>query len=194
MLTALRFCILSLLLCGGLYNLVTTQLAALLFPQQANGSLLLKAETIIGSSLIGQTFTTEKYLHGRPSANQYDPRSAAGSNWGPKHADLIQRITQEAQHIQQRDQVAIENIPLDLLAASGSGLDPHISPAAAVLQLPRIAQARQLTLDQVKQVLIQHHQPPQWGIFGQERVNVLQFNLALDALPILHNHHLPADH
>lgn len=182
MLTALRFCIVSLLLCGGLYNLVTTQLASVLFPYQASGSLLMKDQKIIGSSLIGQSFTADKYLQGRPSANQYDPMSAAGSNWGPQHPDLAQRVLKDAQFIQQRDQVDITNIPIDLLAASGSGLDPHISPAAAHLQLPRIAQARQLTLDQVKQLLMQHQQAPQWGIFGQARVNVLSFNLALDTL------------
>ncbi len=181
---ALRCSLVLLLLCGGLYNVVTTKLAAQLFPEQASGSLLQLNGQVVGSALMGQTFTLPQYLQGRPSAIAYDPRNTAGSNFGPTHPDLAKRVQADSLTITQRDHVNAADIPVDLLAASGSGLDPHISPEAARLQLPRIAQTRQLTLEQVNQVFMQHLESLQWGFFGQARVNVLQFNLALDALTL----------
>lgn len=180
--TALRCSLVLCLLCGGLYNFLTTQLAGYLFPYQAAGSLIKQQDHITGSALIGQNFTQANYLHGRPSAINYDPRNAAGSNWGPAHPNLRARVMQASAVIQNSHTVQANQIPVDLLTASGSGLDPDISLESAQLQLPRIAIVRQIPPDQLNQLLMQQQQLPQWGIFGQPRINVLQFNLALDSL------------
>jgi K+-transporting ATPase ATPase C chain len=166
---------------GLIYPLVVTGLANLLFPYQASGSLLVHDGTVIGSTLIAQNFTGAGYFHPRPSAagdKGYDPMSSGGSNLGPIDRRLIDRI--KAAAAQLREQDGDSPIPVDLVTASGSGLDPHITPAAAEFQVARVARARGLTEGQVQALVSRYTQPRQYGILGEPRVNVLRLNLALD--------------
>jgi potassium-transporting ATPase KdpC subunit len=166
------------LLTGIAYPLAMTGLGQVLFPAQANGSAVVKNGTIVGSSLIGQSFTEGRYFWGRPSAAGagYDARSSSGSNLGPTSQALADRITEEAS----RYGVPASAIPPELLTASGSGLDPHISPEAAQFQAERVATARGLPQEQVKALIAQHTDQPAFGLIGQPRVNVLRLNMALD--------------
>lgn len=177
--TWLRFTAVFLLLCGLLYPTLTTWLARSLFPHQAEGSLIVKDGRVLGSELLGQPFSGARYFIGRPSAADYDPRAAAGSNLAVSNPALRERVQQDAQAIAQREGVRPEQIPPDLLAASGSGLDPHISPEAARLQVTRVAKARGLSPQAVQRMVDQHTER---GLLGQPRVNVLRLNLALDGV------------
>jgi K+-transporting ATPase ATPase C chain len=166
------------LLTGLAYPLTMTGLGQVLFPVQANGSAIERNDTVVGSSLIGQQFTRPEYFWGRPSAagKGYDARSSSGSNLGPTSKALADRIAQDAQ----RYGVPASAIPPELLTASGSGLDPQISPRAAAFQAARVAQARSLPLAQVEALIAQHTEQPALGFIGEPRVNVLDLNLALD--------------
>lgn len=177
----LRFTVVWMVLCGLVYPTLTTLLAGAIFPKQAQGSLIEQSGKIIGSELIGQPFSGERYFSGRPSAAGigYDPRSASGTNWAVSNPALRERVQKDAQVIAKREGISVEQIPPDLLAASGSGLDPHISPQAAQIQIARVARARGLSERQVRQLVEQNTQQ---GILGHPRVNVLKLNLALDAL------------
>lgn len=171
------------LVLGLAYPLAVTGVAQTLFPDQANGSLVRSADGVVqGSSLIGQPFAEARYLHPRPSAagDGYNAAGSSGSNLGPLNPDLAERIKTEADAI--RAETGARVIPADAVTASGSGLDPDISPAYAGLQAPRIAVARGLTKAQVQGVIDQHTQAPLLGFIGQPRVNVLMTNRALDAL------------
>ena len=168
-----------LALCGLVYPILTTLLAGALFPRQANGSLIVQDGKVVGSELVGQTFSGDRYFIGRPSAAGYDPRAAAGSNLAVSNPALRERVRQDAQAIARREGVRPEQIPPDLLAASGSGLDPHISPEAARLQVARVAQARGLSPQVVQQMVEEHTER---GFLGRPRVNVLRLNLALDGV------------
>ncbi|WP_421761124.1 potassium-transporting ATPase subunit KdpC [Devosia sp.] len=164
------------LLTGIAYPLVMTGAAQALFPAQANGSLVDVGGKTIGSELIGQKFETDRYFHGRPSAVDYDASTSSGSNYGPSSKPLLDAIKERA---------AVyggSNVPADLVTASGSGLDPDISPAAALIQVSRVAAARGLPEDQLRSLVTGHVQGPDLGILGAERVNVLALNLALDTL------------
>jgi K+-transporting ATPase ATPase C chain len=181
--TAIRFTILFTLVVGLGYPLLLTGLAGLLFPHQAAGSLItLKDGTVIGSELIAQSFTSEKYFHPRPSAagNGYDATSSGGSNLAQSNAKLAQRVQADI------DKLAKENpgkpVPIDMVTTSGSGLDPDITPDNAYFQAPRIAKARGLSPDAVQKLIDQHTAGRQFGILGESRVNVLELNLALDQL------------
>lgn len=171
---------------GIAYPLGMTGLAQILFPVQANGSLLMVDGKRIGSKLIGQNFTTEGYFHGRPSHagdNGYDAASSSGSNFGPTNKKfketLFERLNVERQ-LNILPQGAA--IPSDLVLASASGLDPHITPASAVVQVERVAKARGLNNEQVAALVTEFVEGRQLGLFGEERVNVLELNLALDRL------------
>ncbi|HEY7772523.1 MAG TPA: potassium-transporting ATPase subunit KdpC [Marinagarivorans sp.] len=182
LLTALRAALVFLVLCGLIYTGLATFLGGVLFPHQATGSLIQQQGRIVGSSLVAQPFESPRYFYSRPSAADYDPTGTGGSNLAPSNPELRARVAQASERIQAQEGVAAEDIPVDLLAASGAGLDPHVSPAAARLQAPRVAAARGMGEAQVLALIDQVSEGKQWGLFGQPRVNVLQLNLALDDL------------
>jgi len=173
-------------LTGLVYPLAMTGLAQSLFPFQANGSILVQDGKPIGSALIGQSFTSANYFHGRPSvagADGYDGGSSGGSNLGPTSKKLVDTVTDNVAKVREENQLdAAKLVPSDLVLASGSGLDPDISPAAAYVQIERIAKERGLSAGEVRNLVDQHVANRQLGIFGELRVNVLELNLALDAL------------
>jgi K+-transporting ATPase ATPase C chain len=164
------------LLTGVAYPLAMTGIAQGVFPAAANGSLIEKDGTVIGSSLIGQTFEGERYFHGRPSAVSYDASTSSGSNYGPSSTALLDQIKERATAYGGSD------VPADLLTASGSGLDPDLSPAGALAQAARVATARGMPEAQVRDLVATHTQERDLGILGEPRVNVLALNLALDTL------------
>jgi potassium-transporting ATPase KdpC subunit len=171
------------ILFGLAYPLVFTGLAQVLFPHQANGSLVTVNGKVVGSELIGQTFTKPEYFHGRPSAagkDGYDAANSSGSNLGPTNKALIDRVKADAQKFRAENPAYTGPIPADLLTSSGSGLDPHISPASAEAQVARVAQARGITPDRISELVVRHTEGRQWGVFGEPRVNVLLLNIDLD--------------
>ena len=191
----LRPAIVSLLILtvitGIIYPLAVTGIAQLVFPSQANGSLIFKDGQAVGSELIGQSFTTPEYFWSRLSATGTFPYNAfngdnltasSGSNYGPMNPALIDAVQARIDALKAADPDNTALIPVDLVTASGSGLDPHISVAAALYQLTRVARARGLSEDQVRQLVDQHTDGRQFGFLGEPRVNVLELNLALDAL------------
>ncbi len=177
---ALGLSVLALVLCGFLYSLLATGLGQLLFPQQANGSLIEVNQKVVGSRLVAQPFVSDLYFHPRPSVSNYNVMTMSGSNLAQSNPELHKQIQQRQQAIAAKEQQAISRIPSDLVTTSGSGIDPDISLAAAKLQIPRIAAQRQLPEAVIEQLLMQQLQQPTWGMLGQARVNVLELNLALD--------------
>lgn len=175
-------------LTGVAYPLLTTGLGQTLFPKQASGSLIEIDGKTLGSSLIGQEFTDPKYVWGRLSATGPTPYNAAassGSNLGPLNPALKAAVEGRIAALREADPENTAPIPVDLVTASGSGLDPHISPAAAHYQAARIARLRQLPQAQVEALIGEHTEGRQWGLFGEPRVNVLQLNLALDQVGVV---------
>ena len=165
------------------YTYFVTAVAQIAMPDKANGSLLYVNGEVVGSELIGQSFTTPGYFHGRPSALNYEGDEAAGSNLGPSSAKLMKEVTQRVEQVRRENGLAADaSVPADLVLASASGLDPHISVASAMIQVQRIATARGLPESEVKALVDQHIEPPQFGVLGQEKVNVLKLNLDLNEL------------
>lgn len=180
--TSILFTLLTTLLFGIGYPLVVTGIAGTIFPHKASGSLILKDGQVIGSELLAQSFTSDRYFHPRPSAagNGYDATSSGGSNLAQSNTKLVQRIQGDI------DKLAAENpgrpVPIDAITTSGSGLDPDITPDNAFFQAQRIAKARNLSEDQVRQAIQEHTAGRTLGLLGEPRVNVLELNLALDQL------------
>ncbi len=182
--TSLVLLIVFTLLTGVLYPLAVSGIAELLFAEKAGGSLVRKGDRVVGSALIGQSFTDPRYFWGRPSATvpfPYNPSSSGGSNYGPLNPALIAAAEKRISDLRAADPGNRQPVPVDLVTASGSGLDPHISIAAALYQLPRVARVRGIRADEVRSLVDQATEGRQWGILGEPRVNVLKLNLALDA-------------
>jgi K+-transporting ATPase ATPase C chain len=180
--TSLLMTAVTTILLGMIYPLAITGIAQVLFPGKANGQLVTSKGQVVGSRIIGQPFTGPGYFHSRPSAagDGYDASNSAGSNLGPTNKKLIERVNADALRLQAENPGA--SVPVDLVTTSGSGLDPDISPAAAIYQVSRIARERQLTVERVQQLVDEHVQRRQFGIFGEPSVNVLELNLDLDRL------------
>lgn len=174
------------ILTGLVYPLAMTGMAQALFPSEANGSIIVQNGKPIGSALIGQSFTSAYYFHGRPSAagtDGYDATSSGGSNLGPTSKKLVETVKDNVDKVRDENKLdAQKSVPSDLVLASGSGLDPDISPAAAYVQIERVANERGFSDDAVRNLVKQHIKDRQFGLLGEERINVLALNLALDAL------------
>src|SRR5712691_11297833 len=181
LLIAVWFTLVTTVMFGFIYPLGITGLAQIFFRDRANGQLIKKDGKLIGSRIIGQAFTGPAYFHSRPSAagTGYDPTSSGGSNLAPTNKNLLERVKGDVQKLQAENPSA--PIPVDLVTASGSGLDPDISPAAAEFQIPRVARERHIAESDLRNLIARYTQPRQFGILGEPRVNVLQLNLALDS-------------
>jgi potassium-transporting ATPase KdpC subunit len=184
---AILITLVTTVLFGLIYPLAVTGLAQLLFPSQANGSLIQKNGQIIGSQLLGQTFSSPGYFHSRPSAAGagYDASQSGGSNLGPTNHQLLDRVKSDVEKLRTENPGA--PIPIDLVTASGSGLDPEISPAAAEFQIPRVARERGISEAELRSLVSKHTLGRQFGFLGEPRVRVLELNLALDATHPRHN-------
>ena len=182
LLTALLMTLVTTVLFGLAYPLAITGLAQVIFPENANGQLIRAADgTVIGSRLLGQPFVSPGYFRSRPSAANYDATASSGSNLGPTNPKLIERIKADAARLQAENPG--QPVPVDLITASGSGLDPHITPVAAEFQVPRVARERGMSEDELRQLVNQHTEQRQSGFLGEPRVNVLELNLDLDNGP-----------
>jgi K+-transporting ATPase ATPase C chain len=181
--TSIRFTLVTAVLLGLGYPLLVTGIAGLIFPHKAAGSLILKDGQIIGSELLAQSFTSDRYFHPRPSAagNGYDATASGGSNLAQSSKTLVDRLQASI------DKLAAENpgkpVPIDLVTTSASGLDPDITPDAAYFQVPRVAKTRGIAEDRLRKLIEQHTTSRQFGLLGEPRVNVLALNLDLDKLP-----------
>ncbi|KKD55600.1 MULTISPECIES: potassium-transporting ATPase subunit KdpC [Paenibacillus] len=181
---ALRTSVLMILLCGLAYPLVSTGVAQVLFPRQANGSMLRDTGgRVVGSELIGQSFANPAFFQGRVSSIDYNGAGSGSSNYAPSNPALVQRIKESIADWQKHNpDVPVSQVPLDLITNSGSGLDPHISPQAAQAQIPRISGLTGISQDQLKALVQEQTEGRSAGVFGEPRVNVLKLNLALEAL------------
>ena len=180
---ALMCLIIFTVITGVVYPLVVTGIAQVLFPFQANGSLIVKDGKVLGSALIGQPFDDPKYFWGRPSATSpfgYNAAASSGSNLSPTNPDLVKAVQGRVEALRAADPGNTAPVPVDLVTASGSGLDPHISPAAALYQVSRVARERKFSRETVLTLVERHTEGRFWGLLGEPRVNVLALNLALD--------------
>jgi potassium-transporting ATPase KdpC subunit len=187
LLISIWFTLATTVLLGVIYPLLVTGLAQVMFPKQANGELIKQGDKLVGSHLLGQPFTAPGYFYSRPSsagAAGYDPTASGGSNYAPTNKMLIERVNASVQQLQPTNPGA--PIPVDLVTASGSGLDPDISPAAAEFQIPRVAKERGMSEQDVRAAVARHTAGRQWGFLGEPRVHVLDLNLDLDAAHPMH--------
>ncbi len=182
LITAILMTIATTVLLGIIYPLVVTGLANLIFPDKSRGQLIERNGKVVGSRIIGQPFTGPGYFYSRPSAagnNGYDAANSGGSNLGPTNQKLINRVKQDTARLQAENPQ--QPVPVDLVTTSASGLDPHISPAAAEFQVPRVARERGMSQDEIRRLIAKHTEGRQLGFLGEARVNVLELNLDLDA-------------
>jgi K+-transporting ATPase ATPase C chain len=179
-LIAVLMTVVTTVLLGLVYPLVVTGLAQLIFPHKASGQLINKGGKVVGSSIIGQGFSGAGYFHSRPSAagNGYDAANSGGSNFGPTNQKLLDRVKGDVATAQAENPGT--PVPIDLVTTSASGFDPHITPASAEFQLPRVAKARGITIEKLRTIVARHTEARQFGILGEARVNVLELNLDLD--------------
>jgi K+-transporting ATPase ATPase C chain len=181
LITSFLYTIVTAVLLGVAYPLLMTALAQVFFHDKANGQMIVRNGSVVGSRIIGQTFSGVSYFHGRPSAagaNGYDASSSGGSNYGPTNKKYIDRVESSVAELQGDNPGA--PVPIDLVTASGSGLDPDITPAAAEFQIPTVAKARGISAEELKQLVAKHTAERQLGFLGEPRVNVLELNLELD--------------
>ncbi|MEJ8574011.1 potassium-transporting ATPase subunit KdpC [Microbaculum marinum] len=166
------------LVTGGAYPLAITAAGQALFPHRAGSSLISRNGVVVGSELVGQAFTRPEYFHGRPSAVGYDAAASGGTNLAPTNIELIEAVAGRARQL--AAETGVHRVPIDLVTSSGSGLDPHISPESAYLQIVRVAGARDLPASELRRLVDMHVEAPLFGVFGEPGVNVLKLNLALD--------------
>jgi potassium-transporting ATPase KdpC subunit len=178
---AILFTIITMVLLGGGYHVVLWAIGRVAFPAQAEGSLIRRSDgTIVGSRLIAQKFTRPEYFQPRPSGVDYNAASTGGTNHGPSNPDHLKAVQERLDVITKQDGVTAGQVPSEMVTASGGGIDPHIPPAAAALQAGRVASARGVPVDRVRDLIQAHTEPPTFGFLGRARVNVLELNLALD--------------
>jgi potassium-transporting ATPase KdpC subunit len=175
------FTIVTMVLLGGGYNVLVWAIGRVAFPAQAEGSLIRRPDgTVVGSRLIAQKFVRPEYFHPRPSAVDYNAASTGGSNYGPSNPDHLKAVQERLDAVMKEESVTAHQVPSEMVTASGGGMDPHIPPAAADLQAARVARARGVPLERVRDLVRAHTEPPTLGFLGRARVNVLELNLVLD--------------
>ena len=175
------FTVVTMVLLGGVYNVVLWGIGRVAFRSQTEGSLIRRADgTVVGSRLIAQKFTRPEYFQPRPSGVDYNAASTGGTNYGPSNPDHLKAVQERLDTITKQEGVSAQEVPSEMVTASGAGMDPHIPPAAAALQAPRVASARGVPVERVRELIEAHTEPPTFGFLGRARVNVLELNLALD--------------
>jgi potassium-transporting ATPase KdpC subunit len=175
------YTIVTMVLFGGIYHLLIWGIGRAAFPRQAEGSLVRRSDgTVVGSSLIAQKFAQARYFQPRPSAVDYNAASTGGSNYGPSNPDHLKAVRERVVTVVAQEGVSPADVPSEMVTASGGGLDPHIPPNAAELQVARVARARSLDAGRIRDLVRQHTRGPALGVFGRGRVNVLELNIALD--------------
>jgi K+-transporting ATPase ATPase C chain len=175
------FTIVTMVLLGGGYHVVLWAVGRVAFPAQAEGSLIRRADgTVVGSRLIAQAFTRAEYFHPRPSGVDYNAASTGGTNYGPSNPDHLKAVQERLDAVTKQEGVTAGQVPSEMVTASGGGMDPHIPPAAAQLQAARVASARHVSVERVRELIQSHTEPPAFGFLGRARVNVLELNMALD--------------
>jgi K+-transporting ATPase ATPase C chain len=176
------YTVVTMVLFGGAYHLLMWGIGRTVFPRQAEGSLIRRADgTVVGSSLIAQKFVRPGYFHPRPSGVDYNAASTGGTNYGPSNPDHLEAVRERLGAVAAEEGVSAGDVPSEMVTASGAGLDPHIPPSAAEIQVARVARARNADPARVRNLVRSHTEPPALGVLGRARVNVLELNLALDA-------------
>lgn len=175
------FTIVTMVLLGGGYHVALWAIGRVAFPAQAEGSLIRRSDgTIVGSRLIAQKFTRPEYFQPRPSGVDYNAASTGGTNYGPSNPDHLKAVQERLETLTKREGVTAAQVPSEMVTTSGGGMDPHIPPSAAELQASRVASARGVPIERVRDLIQRHSEPPAFGFLGRARVNVLELNLALD--------------
>jgi len=182
LIAGVRFTLVTMVLLGGVYNVALWGIGRLVFHDQAEGSLIRRADgSVAGSALIAQRFTRDEYFHPRPSAADYNAASTSGSNYGPSNPDHLAAVRGRLDAIVAREGTTPDRVPSEMVTASGAGMDPHIPPAAAELEVARVARTRNVGVDRVRAIVAAHTEGPTWCFLGRSRINVLELNMALDA-------------